>query len=133
MGKVQILLDLMLILTDGIALIDLRDLLKDFLIGARNKKSAQRIHSEQKWVDRVGMGYIKPYLKRWHREYAFFRWIYLTDLFTLLPQYAALLTVQLLTEEKNNTLIYVLLSVKFLLCLFLRLQQDSTRRTKFRY
>ena len=133
MGKVQILLDLMLILTDGIALIDLRDLLKDFLIGARNKKSAQRIHSEQNWVDRVGMGYIKPYLKRWHREYAFFRWIYLTDLFTLLPQYAALLTVQLLTEEKNNTLIYVLLSVKFLLCLFLRLQQDSTRRTKFRY
>ena len=105
----------------------------DFLVGARNRKSARRIHREQKWVDRVGMGYIKPYLKCWHRDFAFFRGVYLTDLFTLIPQYSVILCVLLRAEDRFNMLMYVLIAVKALLCLILRLQQDSLRRTKYSY
>ena len=133
MGKSRILLLVLLILLDGIAFWDLRDLLKDFLIGARNRTSAKRIHAEQKWTERIGMGYIRPYLKRWHRDFAFFRGLYLADLFTLLPQYAALLIARLLADGSLNVLFCVFIGVKFLLALFLRLQQDSLHRTKYSY
>ena len=133
MKDIRSLLIILLALLDGITLVDLRDILMDFLIGARNRKSARRIHREQKWVARVGMGYIKLYLKRWHRDFAFFRGLYLADLFTLVPQYAATLFVLLRAGENFNMLMYVLIAVKFLLCLILRLQQDSLRRTKYSY
>ncbi len=133
MKDIRYLLIILLALLDGIALVGLRDILMDFLVGARNRKSARRIHREQKWVDRVGMGYIKPYLKRWHRDFAFFRGLYLADLFTLIPQYAACMCVFLLAGGGFHILMYVLIAVKLLLCLFLRLQQDSLRRTKYSY
>ena len=120
-----------LLLIDGIAIWDLRELLRDFLIGARNRKSMQKIHAQQSLWQRITLGYIFPYLKRYHRDFRFFRGLYLAELLSLLPQAAALLWLQLSGYPSWKNVFYIFLGIKSCLCLFLRLQQDAGRRTKY--
>ncbi len=120
-----------LLLFDGIAIWDLRELLRDFLIGARNRKSMQKIHAQQSLWQRITLGYIFPYLKRYHRDFRFFRGLYLAELLSLLPQAPALLWLQLSGYPSWKNIFYIFLGIKSCLCLFLRLQQDAQRRTKY--
>ena len=123
--------DCALLFFDGIAIWELRELLRDFLIGARNRKSMQKIHAQQSLRQRITLGYIFPYLKRYHRDFRFFRGLYLAELISLLPQAAVLLWLQLNSYPSWKNVLYVFLGIKACLFLFLRLQQDAQRRTKY--
>ena len=131
MNKVMLAWDCALLFFDGIAIWELRELLRDFLIGARNRKSMQKIHAQQSLRQRITLGYIFPYLKRYHRDFRFFRGLYLAELISLLPQAAVLLWLQLNSYPSWKNVLYVFLGIKACLFLFLRLQQDAQRRTKY--
>ena len=60
-----IILDVTMILMDSVVITDLRRLLLDFLIGARNRKSIRKIHKQQPLKERVTLSYIKSYLKQY--------------------------------------------------------------------
>ena len=131
MNKLLLVSDFALLLFDWIVIWDLRELLRDFLIGARNRKSMQKIHAQQSLWERITLGYIFPYLKRYHRDFRFFRGLYLAELISLLPQATVLLWLQLRGYPSWKTVLYIFLGIKTCLCLFLRLQQDAQRRTKY--
>ena len=131
MNKVMLAWDCALLLFDGIAIWELRELLRDFLIGARNRKSMQKIHAQQSLWQRITLGYIFPYLKRYHRDFRFFRGLYLAELLSLLPQAPVLIWLQLSGYPSWKIVFYLFLGIKACLCLFLRLQQDAQRRTKY--
>ena len=131
MNKVKLAWDFALLLFDGIAIWELRELLRDFLIGARNRKSMQKIHAQQSLRQRITLGYIFPYLKRYQRDFRFFRGLYLAELLSLLPQAAVLLWLQLSGYPSWKIVLYIFLGIKACLILFLRLQQDAQRRTKY--
>ena len=131
MNKLMLVSDFALLLFDGIAIWDLRELLRDFLIGARNRKSMQKIHAQQSLQQRITLGYIFPHLKRYQRDFRFFRGLYLAELLSLLPQMAVLLYLQLSGYPSAQIVLYVFLGIKACICLFLRLQQDAQHRTKY--
>ena len=131
MNRIMLACVFALLLIDGIAIWDLRELLRDFLIGARNRKSMQKIHAQQSLRQRITLGYIFPYLKRYHRDFRFFRGLYLAELLSLLPQAPVLIWLQLSGYPSWKIVFYIFLGIKACLCLFLRLQQDAQRRTKY--
>ena len=133
--KVGFLAVLLLALLDAIAVSALRDILNDFLIGARNRKSARKIYREQSPRERLFLGYIRGYLKRHTAAFQVFRGIYLAELLSLIPQYAILFAVFLFRGPQDRFLaIYMLTvcAVKAGLNLFLRLQVDGGRRSRYR-
>lgn len=72
---------------DAIIISDARHILLDFLIGQRNRKNANKIHAEQSFADKVKMGYIQPMLKKNASTFKKYHILYLSILYSLLPQY----------------------------------------------
>ena len=117
MTKVVVLYVVILALLDAVAISSLRRFLNDFLIGARNRKSARKICSQQSLKDRVFLGFIKSFLKSHRLAFDVYHWIYLVESVLLVPQYAILLAVYMLYGMQNNVLIFSLIAIKGLLCL----------------
>ena len=132
MTKVVVLYVVILALLDAIAISSLRRFLNDFLIGARNRKSARKICSQQSLKDRVFLGFIKSFLKSHRLAFNVYHWIYLVELVSLVPQYVILLAVYMLYGMQNNVLILYLIAIKGLLCLIIRFQVDSLMRSRYR-
>ena len=132
MTKVIVLYVVILALLDAVAISSLRRFLNDFLIGARNRKSARKICSQQSLKDRVFLGFIKSFLKSHRLAFNVYHWIYLVELVSLVPQYAILLAVYMLYGMQNNVLILSLIAIKGLLCLIIRFQVDSLMRSRYR-
>ena len=132
MTKVVVLYVVILALLDAIAISSLRRFLNDFLIGARNRKSARKICSQQSLKDRVFLGFIKSFLKSHRLAFNVYHWIYLVELVSLVPQYVILLAVYMLYGMQNNVLILSLIAIKGLLCLIIRFQVDSLMRSRYR-
>ena len=132
MTKVIVLYVVILALLDAVAISSLRSFLNDFLIGARNRKSARKICSQQSLKDRVFLGFIKSFLKSHRLAFDVYHWIYLVESVLLVPQYAILLAVYMLYGTQNNVLIFSLIAIKGLLCLIIRFQVDSLMRSRYR-
>ena len=132
MTKVVVLYVVILALLDAIAISSLLRFLNDFLIGARNRKSARKICSQQSLKDRVFLGFIKSFLKSHRLAFNVYHWIYLVELVSLVPQYVILLAVYMLYGMQNNVLILSLIAIKGLLCLIIRFQVDSLMRSRYR-
>ena len=124
--------DLALCLIDWMVISDLRRLLLDFLIGRRNLKSAKQIHAEQSFIQRVSMGYIKGMLKNYVRDFVAYRILYLIILYTLIPQYVALIVCNICLGYKSFYVLGVFATIKLLIDIFLRFQVDSLRMSKYR-
>ena len=107
-----IILDVTMILMDSIVITDLRRLLLDFLIGARNHKSIRKIHKKQPLKERITLSYIKSYLKKYQSDFKLYHTIYLIYLIIIIPQYILLFTANLLYGFNSRYLVYVLLGVK---------------------
>lgn len=132
MTKVVVLYVVLLALLDTIAISSLRRFLNDFLIGARNRKTAREIYSQQSLQDRVFLGFIKSFLKSHILAFDVYHWIYLVELLSLVPQYVFLLAVYMLYGIQNKVLIFSLIAIKGLLCLIIRFQVDSLMRSRYR-
>lgn len=123
---------ILLLMLDILAVFDFRSLLFDFLIGAKNRKSAKRIHSEQDIVEKVTLKYIEPLLKKYKRQFVFFHRLYIFHIIALLLQNLILLVCVLMyLENIVYNLLNVLCLIKIALNLFLRLQVDSSRHSKY--
>ena len=114
MTKVVVSYVVLLALLDTIAISSLRRFLNDFLIGARNRKTAREIYSQQSLQDRVFLGFIKSFLKSHILAFDVYHWIYLVELLSL------------------KVLIFSLIALKGLLCLIIRFQVDSLMRSRYR-
>ena len=132
MNEEWVLYIIILTFLDFIAISSLRRLLNDFLIGARNRKVARNVFSQQSLKDRVLMGYIRAFLKEHTLAFDVYHWMYLWEILTLVPQYIAVLAVYICCRIQNNVLLFSLIAVKGFLCLLLRSQVDSLMRSKYR-
>ncbi len=132
MTKVVVLYVVLLALLDAIAISSLRSILNDFLIGARNRKSARKIYSQQSLQDRVLLGFIKSFLKSHILAFDVYHRVYLVEILSLVPQYVFLLAFYMLYGIQNKFLLFSLIAIKGLLNLILRFQVDSLMRSKYR-
>lgn len=122
---------LLLVFNDWMAVSEGRRLLHDFLIGAGNRQSAARRRAQQSARDRVLMGYVRQYLKRWKQEFDRFHRLYLLHLMSLIPQYAL---VFLLTAFGAIGGYFMMLCIvmKVSLNWYYRLQFNGLRISKYR-
>ena len=126
--KVAIYLSYFLIvLSDVIIISDARHLLLDFLIGQRNRKNAMQIHSEQTFKNRAHMGYIHPMLKKHQNTFKKYHTLYLVILYSLVPQYVAIVLVHLLVPNIFKYIMGAYLTVRLLLAVYYRLELGPQR------
>ena len=67
--EIVLLLVTLITLSDILNLYSIRRLLLDFLIGARNRKNAYLIHSEQSPKEKITLLYIEPLIKKHKLEF----------------------------------------------------------------
>ncbi len=127
MKVVIYLLYFLIVLFDTIIIADARRLLLDFLIGRRNRKNAMRIHSEQTFKNKVHMGYIHPMLKNHQKIFKKYHILYLVVLYSLAPQYVAVVLVHILAPNIIKYIVGVCLIVRLLLAVFYRLKLGPQR------
>ena len=114
-------------LFDLIIISDARRLLLDFLIGQRNRKRAMEIHSEQPFKSRVNMGYIHPMLKNHQSTFKNYHTLYLAILYSLVPQYAAIVLVHFFIPNIFKYIMGLYLIVRLLIAAFYRLSLGPER------
>lgn len=118
------------LLSDLILFHDFRKLIYSFLLSKRNRKGAEKIHSEQSFRARFTLSYIKDYAV-YPKEYAFFHGLYKASMIWLLPQYMILTLVAIFWND------YFLLSaiifgiIKIILCIIVSLQFNANRISRF--
>lgn len=130
MDKMQVviyLLYFLIVLLDIIIISDARRLLLDFLIGQRNRKNAMQIHSEQIFKNRVLMGYIYPMLKKNKKTFKKYHRLYLVVLYSLLPQYIAIVCIHILVPDILKYVAGAYLLIRLLLAVLYRLELGPQR------
>ena len=125
------LLFLLMIQFDIIIISSARRHLLDFLIGRKNKKSARKIHSEQTFKNRINMGYIYPMLKKYQKTFKKFHTLYLSILYSLIPQYIVGVLSCFFVPNIAKYIIGVLLGVRLLLTVFYRLELGPHRQSVY--
>lgn len=131
MNVVIYLLYSLIVLFDIIIISDARRLLLDFLIGRRNRKNAMQIHSEQTLNNRVHMGYIHPMLKEHKNTFKKYHTLYLVILYSLVPQYAAIVLVHIFAPNIFKYVMGAYLSVRLILAVAYRLELGPQRRSVY--
>ena len=121
------LLYFVMVLFDAIIISDARRLLLDFLIGQRNRKHALEIHSAQTFKNRINMGYILPMLKKYQKTFKKYHILYLSILYSLIPQYFASILSCFLAPNVVKYIIGVCLGIRLLLAIFYRLELGPQR------
>lgn len=127
METTLLLLLLLIVLLDIGAVRLIRRLLLDFLVGAHNRKNADRIHDEQPYDERLTLNYIGGHLKRYQREFRFWLRFYHGLLWSLLPKYILIITLAVVFWGGTPCLIAfaILAGLGLLFCAALRMQFDS--------
>ena len=127
MKAVICLLYFLVVLFDIIIISDARQLLLDFLIGQRNRKNALQIHSKQTFKNRVDMGYIHPLLKNYQKTFKKYHILYLVILYSLVPQYVAMVLIHFLVPSIIKYRVGFCLIVRLLLAVLYRLELGPQR------
>ena len=122
MEKLFVLAYFLMIMLDKIVISDARRLLLDFLIGQRNRKNARKIHAEQRFSDRVTMGYIQPMLKKHTGAFRKYHILYMVILYSLIPQYITIVLFHILETNVIWYVFGVFLGIKLLLTIFYTLE-----------
>ena len=130
---ILLLLGLLLIWADVTTVHLLRDLLLDYLIGARNRKNAYAIHDTQSYDDRLTMTYIGGMIRRHQREFRFWLRVYHGFLISLLPKYAALIALAVVFDAGKafRIALYISVGMGFLFFAAIRMQFDSSHRSRY--
>ena len=110
----------LLIMFDIIIIFDARRLLLGFLIGQRNRKNAQKIHTEQNFKDRVNLGYIQPMLNKNEKPFKRYHTLYLVILSSAIPQYLAIILFHVFAPNIAKYIFIACLVIRFLLACFYR-------------
>ena len=114
MTSEQILLVLsvvMIVLLDGLLCYDLKKLVYSFLLSKRNIKGAKKIHDQQTKKDRFTLKYIEQHAI-YPKEFRFFQSFRMIYLYSLLPVYAILGTLFLISQNVFLISIGVIIAIK---------------------
>lgn len=123
---------ILLILLDSLIFSFARSLLNDFLISGAGKNKAKAINYKQGKRNEILLSYIRPYIKRYKKQFNFFYNLYLAELFTLIPQYLIIIVCWFTIDEKTRFLLYILCTIKEIIFIILRMQFDSCMVSKYR-
>lgn len=121
----------LLILLDAIVVNDARCLLLDFLVGQMNRKKAKQLHAQQRFSDRLKMGYIQPLLKKYAAAFRKYHILYLCILYSLLPQYIVVILVYIFLADMFWYVCGVFWGIKLLLALFYRLELGANHMSVY--
>ena len=121
-----------LCIIDFIVIIDMRRFLFDFLIGCKNRKSAQHLHMQQSFKDKLSLSYILPVLKHNARVFKRYQKLYMTVVYTLLPQYVILLACNSMMGMKSICILAVFALLKLVIAFIIRIQTDSNLVSRYR-
>ena len=114
MTSEQILLVLsvvMIVLLDVLLCNDLKKLVYSFLLSKRNIKGAKKIHDQQTKKDRFTLKYIEQHAI-YPKEFRFFQSFRMIYLYSLLPVYAILGTLFLISQNVFLISIGVIIAIK---------------------
>lgn len=134
MDKIKIILLIsyfIMAMLDILNLSDARKLLLDFLIGQRNRKNAMKIHSEQRFKDRINMGYIYPMLKKHKPIFRKYHMLYLVMLSSIIPQYVSLILCSVFAPNVVIYLVGVCILIRVILAVFLYLELGPQRMSVY--
>lgn len=129
MVEVIILCFVTLVLTDCMTIKVIKDFLFGFLVGQRNRKSAQIIHAEQSSKDKFTMKYIKPMLKQYKKEFNFYSRFYMIVLYTIPISYIGMV-IGILTDTLL-IIATVFFGIKVIIITIIRGQCDANRMSKY--
>ena len=127
-AKVLVSFVILLVLLDCITITSFRRLLVGILIDARNRKSADRINKEQTSLSKITLSYIPDYLKRNIKYFKKFHFLYLVDLYSLVPQYFILGIFTAFWPIQSRYLYCFFIGIKILMNIIIRFQVDSLWR-----
>ena len=122
MTSEQILLVLsvvMIVLLDGLLCYDLKKLVYSFLLSKRNIKGAKKIHDQQTKKDRFTLKYIEQHAI-YPKEFRFFQSFRMIYLYSLLPVYAILGTLFLISQNVFLISIGVIIAIKLCIVAYIR-------------
>ena len=105
----------MIVMLDVLLCNDLKNLVYSFLLSKRNIKGAKKIHDQQTKKDRFTLKYIEQYAI-YPKEFRFFQSFRMIYLYSLLPVYAILGTLFLISQNVFLISIGVIIAIK--LCIF---------------
>lgn len=77
----------------------LRQIQRDMLIGNRNRKSERKIYSSQDKKSKFTLCFIRPYLKKYRRQFEIWHRIYYVLLAVTIIKYVSLIIVHLLSVQ----------------------------------
>ncbi len=127
-AKVLVSFVILLVLLDCITITSFRRLLVGILIDARNRKSADRINKEQTSLSKITLSYIPDYLKRNIKYFKKFHFLYLVDLYSLVPQYFILGIFTAFWPIQSRYLYCFFIGIKILMNIIIRFQVVSLWR-----
>ena len=109
----------MIVMLDVLLCNDLKNLVYSFLLSKRNIKGAKKIHDQQTKKDRFTLKYIEQYAI-YPKEFRFFQSFRMIYLYSLLPVYAILGTLFLISQNvpRNVLLISIGVIIAIKLCIF---------------
>lgn len=128
--KIIIAIYIVFIWSDIILLFDFRKLIYSFLLSKRNRKGAEKIHSEQSCWGRFMFSYIKNYTA-YPKECAFFHGLYKASMIWLLPQYIFLTLVAIFWDHYFLLFAIIFGIIKIILCIIVGLQFNANRISRF--
>ena len=113
----------MIVMLDVLLCNDLKNLVYSFLLSKRNIKGAKKIHDQQTKKDRFTLKYIEQHAI-YPKEFRFFQSFRMIYLYSLLPVYAILGTLFLISQNvpRNVLLISigVIIAIKFCIVAYIR-------------
>ena len=131
MQKILLISYFIMAMLDILNISDARKLLLDFLIGQRNRKNAMKIHSEQRFKDRINMGYIYPMLKKHKPIFRKYNMLYLVMLSSIIPQYVSLILCRVFAPNVVIYLVGVCILIRVILAVFLHLELGPQRMSVY--
>lgn len=131
MQKILLISYFIMAMLDILNISDARKLLLDFLIGQRNRKNAMKIHSEQRFKDRINMGYIYPMLKKHKPIFRKYNMLYLVMLSSIIPQYVSLILCHFFVPNVVMYLVGVCILIRIILAVFLHLELGPQRMSVY--
>ena len=119
---------ILIVLLDCVTITSFRRLLVGILIDARNRKSANRIYKEQTYLSKFTLSYIPDHLKKNNQYFKKFHFLYLVDLYFLVPQYFVLGIFFAFWPIQSRYLYCVFVGIKILMNIIIRFQVDAEWR-----
>ena len=121
---------ILLLLSDWLLISYLKSLVYSFLLSKRNKKGAAKIHKAQNAKSKFTLAYIEKHTI-YPEQFQFWFRFRLITIFSIIPQYAIVIMVNIISSTFVLYLIGFLLIIKSIALYVVRSQFDSERIGRF--